>query len=60
MANDPPPSERDAAAGAQGAGKPGAGGGDPDHDAFVLLVINHQKRLFAYILSLVLERERGE
>lgn len=59
MANDPPPPERDAAADVEGVGKPGAGGGDADHDAFVLLVINHQKRLFAYILSLVLERERA-
>lgn len=29
------------------------------HDEFVLLVINNQRRLYAYILSLVLDKERA-
>ena len=63
MAKDPPPSERESSAGASRSGQNRTSGEGPegcvDHDAFVLLVINNQKRLFAYILSLVLDRERA-
>lgn len=36
-----------------------SGSSESDHDRFVLLVIESQSRLYAYVLSLVLDRERA-
>ncbi|MEO0530695.1 MAG: sigma-70 family RNA polymerase sigma factor [Planctomycetota bacterium] len=45
-------------AGVEGPSEETGGSGD-GHEGFVLLVINSQNRLYAYILSLVLDKERA-